>query len=181
MPELVVFNVSTPTLMPFLPDPAKATGAAMVVVPGGGFIGLAIDREGHTIARWLNERGIAAFVLKYRVAPTLADPQALAKTPPKRVVAWRETPSGTFAVFPEKRIKAAVRAAQEDALEAIRYVRAHAAEWKLSPGRIRIMGFSAGAITSVNVAANADADSRPDLVAPIYGAVLDGTKVPPTA
>jgi acetyl esterase/lipase len=55
-----------PTLTPFLPDPAKATGAAIVICPGGGYGGLA-DHEGSQYARWLNEQGIAGFVLKYRL------------------------------------------------------------------------------------------------------------------
>jgi acetyl esterase/lipase len=57
-----------PTLTVFLPDPAKATGAAMVICPGGGYGGLA-QHEGQSYALWLNERGIAGFVLKYRLAP----------------------------------------------------------------------------------------------------------------
>jgi len=55
-----------PTLTVFLPDPAKATGAAMVICPGGGYAHLA-DHEGSHYARWFNEMGIAGFVLKYRL------------------------------------------------------------------------------------------------------------------
>src|SRR6267378_1742031 len=57
-----------PTLTPFLADPAKATGAGIVICPGGGYGGLA-DHEGSQYARWLNEQGIAGFVLKYRLGP----------------------------------------------------------------------------------------------------------------
>jgi acetyl esterase/lipase len=60
-------------------------------------------------------------------------------------------------------------AAQQDGLEAVRDVRTHAVQWRLSPNRIGIMGFSAGAATAIGVALKADAGSRPDLVAPIYG------------
>ena len=66
-------NVVNPTLTPVLPDPAKATGVAVIIAPGGGFRGLAIDHEGFQVARWLAERGIAAFVLKYRLVPTPRD------------------------------------------------------------------------------------------------------------
>src|SRR5579863_6641159 len=55
-----------PTLTPYFPDPAKATGAAMVVCPGGGYGGLA-DHEGKDYALWLKDQGIMAFVLKYRL------------------------------------------------------------------------------------------------------------------
>ncbi|MGH9643685.1 MAG: hypothetical protein ACRD3Q_14835, partial [Terriglobales bacterium] len=65
--RLVVRNVSQATLTPFLPDSAKASGAAMIVAPGGGTLVLGMDKQGYQIARWLNERGIAAFVLQYRL------------------------------------------------------------------------------------------------------------------
>lgn len=63
----VVFNVVTPTLTAYLPERARATGTSVIIAPGGAFVALAIDLEGHTVARWLQERGIAAFVLKYRI------------------------------------------------------------------------------------------------------------------
>ncbi|MBC7812161.1 MAG: hypothetical protein H7175_13485, partial [Burkholderiales bacterium] len=63
-------NVTVPTLTAFLPDPSINTGTAMIVCPGGGLHILAIDYEGLEVARWLCQRGIAAFVLKYRLIPT---------------------------------------------------------------------------------------------------------------
>ena len=62
----IITNVVTPTLTVFLPAKAKATGTGVIVAPGGACIALAIDHEGNQVARWLQERGIAAFVLKYR-------------------------------------------------------------------------------------------------------------------
>ena len=59
-------NVSTPTLTAYLPDPSAATGTAVIIAPGGGFIGLSINSEGHDVAKWLVARGFAAIVLKYR-------------------------------------------------------------------------------------------------------------------
>src|SRR3569833_3192726 len=73
-PEMWVRNVSKPTLLPLLPKVARSAGSAMIVVPGGGLMGLAIDREGYSVATWLNHRGIAAFVLKYRLIPMPSDP-----------------------------------------------------------------------------------------------------------
>ena len=61
-----IVNVTTPTLTAYLPDPAKATGTAVIIAPGGGFIFLGTDT--HEIAEWLAARGIAGFVLKYRTA-----------------------------------------------------------------------------------------------------------------
>jgi acetyl esterase/lipase len=63
----VVFNVVTPTLTAYLPEMAKATGTGLVIAPGGAFVALAIDLEGRRVAAWLQERGVAAFVLKYRI------------------------------------------------------------------------------------------------------------------
>ena len=62
-----VVNVVTPTLIAYLPEKSKATGTGIIIAPGGGFSYLAIDKEGHRVASWLQERGIAGFVLKYRV------------------------------------------------------------------------------------------------------------------
>src|SRR5205814_4105580 len=63
----VVFNVVTPTLTAYLPERARATGTGVIIAPGGAFVALAIDLEGNNVARWLQEKGIAAFVLKYRI------------------------------------------------------------------------------------------------------------------
>ena len=68
-----VRNVTQATLQPFLPDPSKATGAAVIVAPGGGFLMLSMDNEGWAVARALADQGIAAFVLKYRLRPTPAE------------------------------------------------------------------------------------------------------------
>jgi len=76
--ELLVRNVSQATLTPFLPERSKATGAAMIVAPGGGTLVLGMDLP-YQVARWLNARGIAAFVLKYRLVPTPKDPGAFLK------------------------------------------------------------------------------------------------------
>ena len=68
--QRVVRNVSRPTLTSVLPAPGKATGAAVIVAPGGGFSMLSMDNEGWPVARWLADHGIAAFILKYRLLPT---------------------------------------------------------------------------------------------------------------
>ena len=72
--SLQVRNVREATLTPFLPPKSANTGAAVIVAPGGAFLGLAIEEEGFRVARWLADHGIAAFVLKYRLLPTPADP-----------------------------------------------------------------------------------------------------------
>src|SRR5207302_8128070 len=72
-------NVTVATLTPFLPDPSKASGAAVIVAPGGGFRTLSMDNEGWNVARALANRGVAAFVLKYRLNQTPADLDAFAQ------------------------------------------------------------------------------------------------------
>lgn len=166
-----VRNVAAPTLEPFLPDPAKATGVAVIVAPGGGFTTLEMDNEGYPVARWLAEHGIAAFVLKYRLMQTPRDHQAfldylrVQNTPPPS-----PTPRpATFAITPER--QKALDAAREDGQAAIRLVRARAAEWKIAPAKVGMVGFSAGAYTTMAVALADDRAARPDFIAPIYGSM----------
>jgi len=112
--ERSVFSVHHPSISPYLPPQARATGAAVIVIPGGGHRVLAIDHEGYNVAQWLSERGIAAFVLKYRLA--------------------RETNSA---------YQVEVHALA-DTQRAIRLVRSRAQEWGIDPARVGVMGFSAG-------------------------------------
>ncbi len=144
-----VVNVTRPTLTVFLPDAAAATGTGVVICPGGGFRWLAFDMEGTDLARYLNSIGVAAFVLKYRVART-GDSGA--------------QDAATVA----ERVRAARPMAAADGLQAIRVTRARAAEWGVKPDRIGIIGFSAGGFVAVSAALHHDAESRPNFAAPIY-------------
>ncbi len=155
-------NVTYPTLTPFLPDPAIATGAAVVVVPGGAFMGLAMSHEGWDVARALNARGIAAFVLKYRLLPTPAD-EAEAMAFIGRTMAEAD---GSNASGPPR---IGNPQTTEDGLAALALVRAHAGEWGVDPARIGMIGFSAGAMTSLNTALAAGAGEGPAFVGYIYG------------
>jgi acetyl esterase/lipase len=104
------------------PAPAdKANGAAIVICPGGGYAGLAVDHEGKQIAEWMNSLGVSAFVLRYRLGPRYHHPAPL-----------------------------------QDVQRAIRIVRARAAEWKIDPQRIGVIGFSAGGHLASTVATHFD-------------------------
>jgi acetyl esterase/lipase len=140
-----------PTLTPYLPEGIQPTGAAMVVLPGGGYGGLAAH-EGKDYALWLNKAGITAFVLKYRLGSAgYRHPVML-----------------------------------NDAARAIRTVRAHAAEWKLDPKRIGIMGSSAGGHLASTLLTHFDSgksdstdeiekqSSRPDLGILCYAVISMG-------
>ena len=138
-------NVSTATLTPVLPAPGKATGAAVIVAPGGAFLLLSMENEGWRVARALADRGIAAFVLKYRLRPT-----------PPRLEDFDRQLREAFA-----NVGRADSRASPD------------------PKRLGMMGFSAGAMTTMVTTL-----ARPDLdlafIAPIYGS-MERVTVPANA
>lgn len=167
-----VRNVSRATLTPFLPDPAKANGAAVIIAPGGGFRILSMGNEGWEVARALNERGVAAFVLKYRLMPTAPD--------------WAEFDKGNPLTAPAPASAGAAAAARspvalplEDATAAFKLVRARAREWNIDAKRVGMIGFSAGAGTTM-AATLQSKENKPAFIAPIYGRQT-AVEVPPDA
>lgn len=159
--SLQVRNVEEATLTPFLPPEGARTGAGVIVAPGGAFLGLAIEEEGFRVARWLADHGIAAFVLKYRVLKTPADPSQF-----QREVAAMRNGTGPASFRPPEDTPPEALA---DGQAAIAHVRAHAAGYGVDPERVGMMGFSAGAFTTLSVALANRADARPAFIAPIYG------------
>lgn len=120
-----------PTITPYLPEEGKGTGAAIVILPGGGYGGLA-PYEGEGYAVWLKEHGIAGLVVKYRLGSHgYRHPIML-----------------------------------QDAGRAVRFARSKAAEWKLDPKRIGIMGSSAGGHLASTVVTHFD-DGKPDAADPV--------------
>ncbi len=167
-----VRNVSRATLTPFLPDPAKANGAAVIVAPGGGFRILSMGNEGWEVAQALNARGVAAFVLKYRLIPTAPD--------------WAEFDRGNPLTAPTPGAAPGAAPARpsmvmplEDATAAFKLVRARAAEWHIDPNRLGMMGVSAGAGTTM-AATLQSTENKPAFIAPIYGR-QSAVEVPPDA
>jgi endo-1,4-beta-xylanase len=149
-----------PSIYVFLPPKEKATGAAMVVAPGGGHRQLVMEKEGWEFADWLNDNGIAAFVLKYRLARI----QGSTYTLPEHVYA--------------------------DAARAMRLVRSRAKEWGVDPARIGFAGFSAGGEVAGMIGTKFDAgkpdssdpieraSSRPDFNVLIYPWYRPGANKP---
>ncbi|MEO7190596.1 MAG: alpha/beta hydrolase [Vicinamibacterales bacterium] len=151
----------TPALLSYLPTTARNTGAAVLVIPGGGYTKLNLDSEGAAVAAWLNEQGIAAFVLRYRLAPKYQKDSAAA-----------------------------------DTARGVQYIRAHAADFKVAPNRIGIMGFGSGAeleaATVYNHTSTPDASatdvvgrasSAPNFMALVFGSAplpAAATTAPPT-
>ncbi|RYY12246.1 MAG: alpha/beta hydrolase [Chitinophagaceae bacterium] len=156
-PAAVIYNVSHPTLTVYPADPSVANGTAVIVCPGGGFFILAGVHEGSDVAQWLNKKGVTVFLLNYRLGQSATDNpgQELSDNMKKTD-------------FIEK-IKTVVPLSIADGRAAIQYVRAHAAEYKITPTRIGIMGFSAGGTVAAASAFGYSEDNRPDFVAPIYG------------
>jgi acetyl esterase/lipase len=154
-------NVTVATLTPFLPDPAKATGTAVVVAPGGGFRTLSMENEGTDVARALAERGVAAFVLKYRLNQTPADLEEYARPPAPGSAPPRPRAS------PEERM-AGLGPQLEDSRAAFALIRSRADEWGIDPDRIGMVGFSAGAMLTMATAV-AGEDAKPAFLGDIYG------------
>ena len=110
----VLSNIHTPSITPYLPQPENATGAAVIIAPGGGHRELWVDHEGYAVAEWLSSHGIAGFVLKYRLAEEKDS---------------KYTVEGTELA---------------DMKRAVRIVRARSKEWGINPEHIGVIGFSAG-------------------------------------
>ncbi len=110
----VISNIHNPSITAYLPSREKSTGSAVIIVPGGGHRELWIDHEGYNEAKWLSDRGIAAFVLKYRLA---------------------KDSNSTYTIDKDE---------LADIQRAIRLVRSRVKEWSLDTARIGVMGFSAG-------------------------------------
>lgn len=159
----VVRNVTQPTLTPVLPEQAKATGAAVIIAPGGGFLALSMQTEGFAVARKLADQGIAAFVLKYRLQATPVDEKAFAATMMQR---YASAPKGGS---PAQALAALVPEPTEDALAALRLVRRRAAEWRIDTDRVGLMGFSAGAMTAMELVRTVPSNEMPAFIGFIYG------------
>lgn len=158
-------NITEATLTPFLPDPDKANGAAVIVAPGGGFRWLSLGNEGWEVAEALAEQGVAAFVLKYRLHPTPAslddfrDWMERPRTPP---------PSSESEDAPPAPPQRDLTDQLEDAEAAYAMIADRADEWGVDMDRLGMIGFSAGAGLTMHVTLNSDAMDLA-FIGPIYG------------
>ena len=152
----VVYNVSKPTLTVFQPEEGKANGTAVIIAPGGAFHALSINSEGFDVAKWLVQKGVTCFVLKYRLA------RSLTTDPVKEVTdKWNKKEF-------EEENAAVIPLGIADGREAIAYVRKHADEFNVLPNRVGIMGFSAGGTVTSGTLFNYTRENRPDFAAPVY-------------
>lgn len=155
----VIYNVSQPTVTVF--TPATGNGCAVIICPGGGFRVLNFENEGMNVANKLIEKGITVFILKYRLV------QSITNDP------WQETMDAVLKQDSISRKKTEVvrEMAMNDLNAAIGYVRQHAAELKIDPKRIGVLGFSAGGVITARLAYNFTPETRPDFAAPIYAVI----------
>ncbi|TLP80372.1 alpha/beta hydrolase [Maribacter sp. ACAM166] len=151
----VITNVSVPRLEVYKAD--NPNGTSIIVAPGGGLYGLSIDSEGRDVAKWLNYKGITAFVLKYRLVPTGVDGI-------KEITDEGATNPAKIG----KRVIPVLPLSIADGLAAITYVRTNADNMQLDPNKIGFMGFSAGGAVTMGVTFNYTKANRPDFIVPVY-------------
>jgi acetyl esterase/lipase len=177
-----VRNVVKPSITVYLPSAETATGTSVVVAPGGAFRMLSWDSEGTQVAEWLQRHGVACLVLKYRLTDTGTD-EEFAKSQTSAAAgrggAGRAGRGATGANAgrgpgPQTQIRGMAAA---DGLRAIEVVRQHAAEWRLDPAKVGIMGFSAGGYVAAQAALDHTAANRPAFVASIYGCCENAAEV----
>ena len=170
--ETVVRNITFPTVTVVPPKPGTANGTAVIIAPGGGFQMLAMQNEGWRVAQALADRGITAFVLKYRLNPT-----------PKEDAAWMQAMSRMFSTMGrsgDKPPEIKDPEATKDALAALTLVRGRAGEWGINPKRVGMIGFSAGAITALNAVLEAGNPANPGTQAPDFIGFIYGPMAPVT-
>lgn len=166
-------NVTVATLTPFLPSKSTATGAAVIVAPGGGFQTLSMENEGWNVAKALAKKGVAAFVLKYRLNPTPPDLPGFEASMRQMFSGRPRRPAGpqdpSTALAPQI----------ADTRAAFALIRSRAVEWNVDSGKVGMIGFSAGAMLTLS-ATLYGGDINPAFVGIIYGP-LAAVKVPSDA
>lgn len=151
-----LMDVVDPTITAYLPE--KPNGIAVIVAPGGAYHFLVSNGEGDAVAKRLNEKGIAAFVLKYRLVHE--DPSHPYLQDMMKNKNWKLLDKVSSPVMPLM---------TQDGLTAVKYVRDHAKEFNIDPNKIGFEGSSAGGTVAMNVVCNATDENRPNFVASNYG------------
>lgn len=155
--SMAITNVSKPELIMYRPSKNLDNGTSVIIAPGGGIYALSIDSEGRNIAKWLNNKGITAFILKYRLVPTGEDGiQDLINIVNKDN---------------EERIRVTKKVlpySVEDGLNAVSYIRDNARLLNLKPDKIGFMGFSGGGVILFGLVNSSTKENRPDFLIPVY-------------
>lgn len=162
-------NITTATLTPFLPEPDKANGAAVIVTPGGGFRWLSMGNEGWEVAEALAKQGYAAFVLKYRLHPTvesLDDFTAWMNRPRTAPVKKSSDEKEDETPTPPRQMDLSDQLEDAEAAYAMIVIRAE--EWGVDTNRIGMIGFSAGAGLTMHATLHSKT-MKLAFIGPIYG------------
>lgn len=154
----IAYNVVNPTLTIFEADRATANGTAVIICPGGAMFLLAMEREGVSVARALNAKGITCFVLKYRLVESKTD---------NPMQEWRDVRAASASNYSQL-VTAVMPLAIADALQAMKHVRTNAKTYGINPSRVGLLGFSAGGAVTSCAAHYYSAETRPDFLATIY-------------
>jgi dienelactone hydrolase len=189
---VTVRNVRDPEILAYLPDPAKANGAAVIHAPGGALRVLGMGQEMQDIISRFNERGIAVIVLKYRTAQSASGAPGQPPAPPGAAPAGASPPAGMLRRFEiknananpapgDEQLSTVLRFATNDAQEALRRVRSHAAEWRIDPRRVGIIGSSAGGGVAMGALLAGAPGATPDFIISLYGPSLQDVTVPKDA
>jgi lysophospholipase L1-like esterase/dienelactone hydrolase len=168
----IIYNVAEPTLTVYPAPTGNNTNTAVIIAPGGGFHALSIKSEGTDVAKWLNSKGVTAFILKYRLVKSLTE---------EPTIEMGQAISGNGAEKYD--YKTVVPMTMQDGLKAVEYVRQHADEFKIAKNRIGFMGFSAGGHVTMSVAYNSTEINRPDFIVPVYAYTgnMPGSSTVPSA
>lgn len=158
-------NITAATLTPFLADPETATGASVIVAPGGGFMWLSMGNEGWEVAEALQDRGINAFVLKYRLQPTADTLDTFKEEMDRRFGEAGEHNEDDRSTGPPRWD---LSNQLEDAEAAYAMILDNVDEWGVDPDRIGMIGFSAGAGLTMHTTLNSDSVDLA-FIGPIYG------------
>lgn len=165
--QLTVRNTTRPELYPVLPEPEKANGKAVIVVPGGGYYFVAVENEGFPVAQRLADEGYAAFVLNYRTRSTPADPEEFLTLMAQQFAGMgkRELPAYPPAI--------------EDLQRAMTFVSRHCPDYGCTTGEVNLIGFSAGGLSVIKALETPPEDLEissaallyPPMTRPIHAAV----------
>ena len=169
-------NITTATLTPFLPDPEKANGTAVIVAPGGGYMWLSMGNEGWEVAQALADRGIAAFVLKYRLQPTGDSIEDFQNRMQRR---FDDVAEDVQKQREQRRFTIDLSNQLEDAEAAYDMIVERSHDWNVDTDRIGMIGFSAGAGLTLHAALHSES-MKLAFIGPIYGG-MNAVQVPENA
>ncbi|MGY5352767.1 alpha/beta hydrolase [Wenyingzhuangia sp. IMCC45533] len=154
----LITNVSKPTIEIYQPKKELNNGTTVIIAPGGALYALSIVNEGRKVAEWLNNKGITAVVLKYRLIPTYT----------KDGIIERQQLQRKDKTLLQKQVSQLIPYSIQDALNAVDYMRSNADKHEINPNKIGFMGFSAGGSVTMGVAYHYTEKNRPDFIVPVY-------------